>query len=97
VLADWLEERDDPRAELLRLCHDPRCRPDLSPEQRDDCVRALLASGVRPCVPTLTNCIGMTFALIPEGKFCRTAYRSHCDPGFYFHLGLRLVCVAASG
>jgi uncharacterized protein (TIGR02996 family) len=69
VLADWLEEHGDPRAELVRLCHDPRYRPKLSPEKRDDRIRALLAAGVRLCVPTLTNSIGMTFALIPAGKF----------------------------
>jgi uncharacterized protein (TIGR02996 family) len=69
VLADWLEERGDPRTELVRLRHDPNFRPDLTPMQRDDRVRALLASGIKPCVPTITNSIGMRLALIPAGTF----------------------------
>jgi uncharacterized protein (TIGR02996 family) len=79
VLADWLEERDDPRAELVRLCHDPRYQPELTPEQRDDRIRALLESGVRPCVPTFTNSIGMMFAQIPAGKFLMGSPRSEAD------------------
>jgi uncharacterized protein (TIGR02996 family) len=42
VLADWLEERADPRAELVRLCHDPHSSPRLSPRQRDNRIRMLL-------------------------------------------------------
>src|SRR5687768_17601528 len=48
VLADWLEERDDPRFELVRLQHDRHYRPDLSPAGRDARVGELLASGLRP-------------------------------------------------
>ena len=69
VLADWLEERGDARAELVRLRHDPRYRPELSAGQRDERVQMLLAAGVTPCVPTVTNSVGMTFALIPAGQF----------------------------
>jgi uncharacterized protein (TIGR02996 family) len=69
VLADWLEERGDVRAELVRLCHEPRCYPKLSPKQRDNRIRALLAAGVLPCVPMITNSIGMRLALIPAGTF----------------------------
>src|SRR5215203_1758022 len=69
VLADWLEERGDPRGELVRLCHDPTAQPDLTPSQRDDRVRELLASGVRPCVPTVTNSVDMSFVLISAGTF----------------------------
>src|SRR5262249_28290129 len=32
-------------------------------------IRALLAAGVKPCVPTITNSIGMLLALIPPGTF----------------------------
>jgi uncharacterized protein (TIGR02996 family) len=64
VLADWLEERGDPRAELVRLLHEPGFRPD-----RDARVRALLAGGVAPCVPSLVNSIGMRFVLVPAGTF----------------------------
>src|SRR3954452_18782736 len=69
VLADWLEEQDDPHSELVRLMHQPdHCR-DWSAEQRDERVRELLASGVGPVAPTLVNSIGMRFALIPGGTF----------------------------
>src|SRR3954469_21936832 len=57
VLADWLEEHDDPRrAELLRLhrrllatC----CVPEEHPERADWQARIveLIGQGVRPCVP----------------------------------------------
>jgi uncharacterized protein (TIGR02996 family) len=70
VLADWLEEQGDVRGELLRLHVALRQRSagaDLSAcEER---VRSLLAAGVRPCVPTRTNSIGMQLALIPAGAF----------------------------
>ena len=69
VLADWLEEHSDPRAELVRLLHDPRYRPGWTPLQRDEHVRERLAAGVLPCVPTVVNSVGMRFALIPAGKF----------------------------
>src|SRR5262245_61525861 len=60
VLADWLEEHDDPRrAELLRLhrrllatC----CQPEKHPQRAEWQARVvhLLAEGVRPCVPRRT-------------------------------------------
>ena len=60
VLADWLEEFDDPRrAELLRLhrrllatCCEPAAHPERAEWQR----RAveLLGTGVMPCVPQHT-------------------------------------------
>ena len=50
VLADWLEEQGDPRAELLRLQHQLRGNLEadarLALEQR---VRQQIAGGVRPC------------------------------------------------
>ena len=69
VLADWLEEQGDPRFEFVRLMHQPGYRPDLSPLQRDERVRELLALGMQPVVPTIENSIGMRFALIPAGTF----------------------------
>jgi uncharacterized protein (TIGR02996 family) len=69
VLADWLEEQGDPRAELVRLMYHPDYCHDLSPEQRDERVRQLLASGVGPVAPTLINSIGMRLVLIPAGIF----------------------------
>src|SRR5205085_2514400 len=69
VLADWLDDRNDPRAEFVRLMYQPQYRRDLPPEQRDARVRELLASGMQPVVPTIENSIGMRFALIPAGTF----------------------------
>jgi uncharacterized protein (TIGR02996 family) len=69
VLADWLEERGDSRAELVRLLHDPGFRPDLAGPGRDEQVRALLAGGVQPVVPSLVNGVGMYFVLVPAGTF----------------------------
>jgi uncharacterized protein (TIGR02996 family) len=80
VLADWLEEHDEPRrAELLRLhrrliatC----CEPENHPE-RDDWqakIVSMLADGVKPCVPQRTILFGrqkipMTFSWVPPGSF----------------------------
>jgi uncharacterized protein (TIGR02996 family) len=79
VLADWLEERGDPRFELVRLCHDRHFRPGLSPLERDDWVRQLLAAGVAPCVPAWTNSIGMKLVLIPAGKFLMGSPQDETD------------------
>jgi uncharacterized protein (TIGR02996 family) len=71
ALADWLEERGDPRAELLRLSR-ALLRPPLRGWQRqarEQRLRELLAGGVRPCVPVLTSSIGLRLALIPAGRF----------------------------
>jgi uncharacterized protein (TIGR02996 family) len=78
VLADWLEEHDDPRrAELLRLhrqllatCTEPDRHPQRSVWQTR--VVALLAKGVRPCVPgrsVLLSGVEMAFRFIPPGSF----------------------------
>jgi uncharacterized protein (TIGR02996 family) len=67
VLADWLEEYDDPRrAELLRLVRRLRGQP-LSPARLlcEQQAHRLLCTGVAACVPKLTNSVGMEFALIP--------------------------------
>src|SRR5437762_14318546 len=69
VLADWLEEQGDPRAELVRLIYQPDYRRDLPGAERDQRVRELLASGVGPVAPTLVNSIGMKLVLIPSGTF----------------------------
>jgi len=70
ILADWLEERDDPRAELVRLTQALRLEPD-HPDfaGRQWRVQELLARGVKPAVPTITNSIGLDLALIPAGGF----------------------------
>jgi uncharacterized protein (TIGR02996 family) len=71
ALADWLEEEgQDDRAELLRLDlalrRAPPGKPRLAAERR---LQALVRAGVRPCVPLITNSVGMQFALVPAGTF----------------------------
>jgi uncharacterized protein (TIGR02996 family) len=79
VLADWLEENDDPRrGELLRLhrrllatC----CEPEKHPERVEwqSRIVELIAAGIRPCVPQKTlqlpGGVPMTFSFIPPGSF----------------------------
>ena len=79
VLADWLEEFDDPRrAELLRLhrkmlatCCEPARHPERSEWQAQ--MVSLLGEGVLPCVPqetlTLPGGVEMTFSFIPRDRF----------------------------
>ena len=79
VLADWLEEFDDPRrAELLRLHRKMLatcCEPSRHPNRAEWQARmvALLTDGVRPCVPqetiALPGGVDMTFSYIPPGSF----------------------------
>jgi uncharacterized protein (TIGR02996 family) len=64
VLADWLDEHDDPRrAELLRLhrrllatCCEPAKYPERDGWQTR--IVELLGQGVRPCVPERTVGLG---------------------------------------
>jgi uncharacterized protein (TIGR02996 family) len=81
VLADWLEEYDDPdRAELLRLhrrllatCCEPESHPQRAGWQAR--VVELLAKGVSPCVPRRAVLLGkrvkvpLTFAWVGPGTF----------------------------
>lgn len=79
VLADWLEEYDDPRrAELLRLhrkllatCCEPWKHAER--EQWHARVQKLLEAGVKPCVPTrtleLAPGVSVTFNFVPPGAF----------------------------
>ena len=79
VLADWLEEFDDPqRSELLRLHRQllaTCCEPEKHPERTQWQTRIveLIAAGVRPCVPQetlmLPGDVPMTFSFIPPGRF----------------------------
>ena len=79
VLADWLEEFDDPRrAELLRLHRrllGTCCEPEEHSERGEWLTRivALIAEGIRPCVPqkavTLPGGVEMTFSFIPPVTF----------------------------
>lgn len=70
IYADWLEERADPRAELLRLLHTLTHSIEVPDRQKlEKRLRSLLADGVQPVGPFFTNSIGMKFAWIPPGRF----------------------------
>jgi uncharacterized protein (TIGR02996 family) len=79
ILADWLEEHDDPRrAELVRLhrrllatCWEPDEHPERDAQQAR--LVELLGEGVQPCVPRRSLPLGhgveMVFAWLPPGTF----------------------------
>jgi uncharacterized protein (TIGR02996 family) len=69
VMADWLEEQGDPRWEFVRLMYQRDYHGGMPPEDRDERVRQLLASGMQPIAPTIINSVGMQFVLIPAGTF----------------------------
>jgi uncharacterized protein (TIGR02996 family) len=69
ILADWLTERDDPRAELVRLTWQLQYEPAHADfPARQQRVQALLAGGM---VPVRPRCIlgDFEFAWIPPGSF----------------------------
>jgi uncharacterized protein (TIGR02996 family) len=70
VFADWLEERGDPRGELvrlLRLCWDePRKKAFKTRHAR---LQELFAAGVCLPLPRFTNSLGMEFVWVPPGTF----------------------------
>src|SRR5271156_3477468 len=78
VLADWLQENDDPRrSELLRLHRrllNTGCEPDAHPERLEWQVRMvdLLVAGVRPCVPQhtleLPGGVPLVGSFVPPGS-----------------------------
>lgn len=69
AFADWIEEQGQPAAaELSRLVTLVRQERNAGSRLRHERqIRELIVSGVRPIVPTVTNSLGMTFALIPPG------------------------------
>jgi uncharacterized protein (TIGR02996 family) len=71
ALADWLEETGQPeRAALLRLHRQLRGLPEGAERSRLEArVQRMLLAGVRPCVPTVTNSIGLVLVLVPPGSF----------------------------
>src|ERR1700731_920780 len=70
VFADWLEERGDPRGELLRLTH--ILTQSVNVPQRAELearMQTLVHEGVAAIGPFRTNTLGMRFAWIPPGTF----------------------------
>jgi uncharacterized protein (TIGR02996 family) len=77
MVADWLEERGDPRGELVRLAHElTRAVRVRKRDEKESRLQALLARRVQPVVPVLTNSIGMKLALVPPGTFLMGSPRS---------------------
>jgi uncharacterized protein (TIGR02996 family) len=69
VLADWLEDQGDPRAELARLRWQLHAEPD-HPEREQRATRQMrLLKDLDPVVPAWTNSLGARFALILSGSF----------------------------
>src|SRR5579884_1979156 len=69
ILADWLEDQADPRAELVRLTWSLQAeagRPDF--KKRQARVQELLAGGMIPVRPRL-SLDGFEFAWVPPGSF----------------------------
>ncbi|MBY0525379.1 MAG: SUMF1/EgtB/PvdO family nonheme iron enzyme [Gemmataceae bacterium] len=70
VFSDWLEERGDPRGELLRLsCILTQGSVDIPRRALERQMTSLLARGVAPVGPFWTNSIGMRFAWVAPGTF----------------------------
>jgi uncharacterized protein (TIGR02996 family) len=70
ILADWLEDQQDPRAELARLrflLHTEPNHPER--QQRQARQLELLDCGLPPVVPTVTDSVGIEFALVLPGSF----------------------------
>jgi len=70
ILADWLDEQDDPRGELVRL-QDALRQPGPVPDRaaKEARLRALLAAGVQPLLPRLTNSLGMQLVRLSACTF----------------------------
>jgi uncharacterized protein (TIGR02996 family) len=79
ILADWLEEQDDPRGEQVRLLHalrqpqscimDRRRKAYRQRQLQEERLLQLQSQGVPTCQPTRINSVGMVLALIPPGTF----------------------------
>src|SRR5947209_952208 len=70
VFADWLEERGDPRGELLRLLHELLQPQEPRAHRRKRArLQELVAAGTPAPGPFHVNEVGITFALIPPGTF----------------------------
>jgi uncharacterized protein (TIGR02996 family) len=81
VLADWLDEHGfEARAAFLRLYVEMRRAAwGKTPAKKKNQMLSMLAAGVRPCLPSISNSLGMTFVLIPPGAFRMGSRRSEKD------------------
>ncbi len=72
ILADYLEEQDDPRCELLRLMYTLKDIAEVTPERvamENRLHELLFVENLEPVVPCYTNELGMEFVWIPPGTF----------------------------
>ena len=104
VLADYLEEYDDPRrGELLRLhrrllatCLAPAAHPDRAAWQAR--VVELLCAGVAPCVPRgtvmLPGGVELALAFVPPGTFLMGSNHRRVELTRGFFLGIHQVTQA---
>src|SRR5262245_5889339 len=82
IFADWLEERGDQRAELIRLLHTLTQSVEVPDRSRlEDRLRSLVSAGVQPVGPFFTNSLGMKFAWIPAGTFLMGSPESEAGRG----------------
>jgi uncharacterized protein (TIGR02996 family) len=82
VFADWLEERGDARAELLRLLNTLTQAVEVPGRtELEDRLRSLLKSVVQPVGPFFTNSLGMRFNLIWPGIFLNGESRNRRGKG----------------
>jgi uncharacterized protein (TIGR02996 family) len=71
ILADYLEEQQDPRAQLVRLTYQFNYQPDTEDLQQE--IQQLLERGLRPLWPTRTVG-GISFVWVPPGRLLE------CEP-----------------
>ncbi len=69
VFADWLDERGDPRGELVRIQEELRQAAVPHRDKVEARMRELLGAGVEPLTFTKTNSFGIEFVLIFPGEF----------------------------
>jgi formylglycine-generating enzyme len=77
IFADWLQERGDPRHEMLRLTLElTSAVRQADRAMLETRLRDLTRQGIRPVGPFFTNSIGMEFVWIPAGRFRMGSPRS---------------------
>ncbi len=65
ILADWLEEQNDPRSEIVRLLYQPDYEPAPTVEQRHARLRVLLDT----VPPLFANGLNAHYQWVPAGPF----------------------------
>jgi uncharacterized protein (TIGR02996 family) len=79
VYADWMDDRGDPRGELVRIQEELRQVAVPGRDRLETRMRELLKAGAQPLAITKTNSLRMTFVLIFPGEFLMGSPKS--EPG----------------